>query len=1117
MASISDKQNKGSFAKSAVAGGFIQATKDTGAGTIQQSRGARDVVKCEFIQPDSTVVDQFLGRLGRPFEWYWPADNDVNDDDGLFYGFFASVFPTVTDDDGDQNLLYALGNRKTKPITGAAVTPRTDLTGKHAIPERDSRGYPQERMPSRVRELAVKRMWGLTAEGAGRAGRMTLEEPLMISAWRSDPKHSNLVYDVQKGELSNRYIARVSDLIRVSVNEKNVPALAMNYGGAPDNACIGHGFAYNNGGNFYLSMTRGGPLFLSDASVIDHGINLEGEVVKGAMLKFCKVAPDSGRSGGETSAAGPSSGSGSYFFGEATKQGPLVYDGRDYKRGRGMRVVEAWFAWDSKVGSVYPKCGGTGQTQGAFRMNSWVNVFDPSPGDTPPPPRTPPEDPPQEPPQEPPTGGPPAPPSGGDEDTPPTPEQPRPPQTREGGSVDDNGNYIGDTGRRPTAEEYKEWKAAGGEEGTGLPFGDWVKRKRGATADDTGASDRIGEKGPPTPAVGTVEERRPSYSGIPIPPSDSAPNEGGDNIPGVGGSEENYAKAEEEGILFDVAADIQPSQREREIGVDYSQFPSSTEVTNSVWYDRFSYDTTQQALRNLIRAPHTAHLQTVAKYDADNQTWDVDSNESAYGRFDGASGGAPTVVNTLFVMPPNIDLGQSDIDPSSGVTATGFAVHRGNDNGFLGVGVPDYTTGKLKDGFDITYDSQGIKIVARDTDGNQDNSADIYFNGASISGGGTSYWDRDTTGDPFIEPSNAGDDVLIDGVIALGTAAISSLRGLNLGQSTVSGSDNFDTFRATQTIVNGSTGDHNVFSLVQSAEGTSSRSNVRGFAINVSNIATGGTVSDFSGGEIVVTNNGSGSTTTRKYGMNIRLIGTNGTVATQYGIRADIEGTGTTSIGIEGRIDTGTHTYSYGLVGQGTGSITVSGMHAGAYLADNVGNGSGRSVAALLKGDLGFTTNEVTRPVIRFNPDTTNQILDLDNYAGTAVHLRTSGCVEATGGYKSKLVVITAAGATHSAAWGESIVVDTTSGTGDIDIDIPPVATATDGDNIGKSIDVFIFDNSSENVNVNMTSGESMIEGVSPYDVWQGTLTNEALSIKAVYNEQARVCCRSGGAFDPPS
>jgi hypothetical protein len=1461
---MGDRGNN-NLARSGHSGGLIRIVRDPAAGRIVDSPFALDVSEVEIERsPDGlSPLDRKWSKLGRPMRSYWAAEDDWSNN-GAFVGFFASSFITTIDDDYQTRLAGSVQGSD-KPITRsggkAAVNPRFSILDRRVLVDKTSAvsGKP---ISSRVREKPVQRLLGITGECSDREALVTIEEPVLVSSWRGDPRHSNLVYDIrEKGRLDDERNARISDMMKVVLSEQNVPTLAINYGSAPDQACLGYGMVVNGSGIGYMDMGRGGPIYVSPSAPTRHGQNSDGERVTGAMLKFLGRQPATGR----TAVQSQQGASGSVFHGSDERSGPIIYDGRDYQEGKGARVVEAWLAWDGSESWSYGKCGGAGNARGAFKFNSWVNEFDPYPGVPPLPPETP-----TTPPYEDPPIGP--------------PPEPGVPTTGGGGNSDDSGDptVVGGPSskvkgpsvgvsevRRPSysgmpvppkdAEPTGE-EPIGDDGGTGVahdePSGPEDFRDsepppepqsegdRRAAQDAADADER--ERNKP-PGEGWIRvkggwNKSEADSGVPggiFVSDEEAERLRRERQRGAELRREVDEEEERERRENEAKTVVESSRVEDAIGVDYGRLRSGQYIGNDVWFDRFSNQQSQISLRNMIRAPHVAHWQVVGKYDSTSKSWVTDGNKSCYVDVsgDGTTYGE-TLPSTLMVMPPNIDLGDADLAPTSGVTKVGLACHSANGQGFIGVGKPYYPNGCISDGFKISYDGD-VQITAVGATGTIDATADAYFTGdykafagqgreiavgegvientstgayaydgssvasassvnigagsghivnshdsseeadwtyAEVSwsaqvvsiasyatpgvtylyadssgviqqqtspltetqlreniylcraihttgavtstfdnpyyilnpmtqvneffdivgiinrsvllypnttgnlklsstggslfvrggnvvasraapnsiaiasdldipfryidqdtggaapditdvipgsydvsgtvtaipgssnratiqriylfpsgayriaygqqyytslsdaesaiisdtidfvenpfiagngvlaallivtkgctdltdtskakvvlanalgqafgggsggGSGTSYWNRAGT---TLSPTTSGDDVEIDGVLAVGDATVNALRCIGVSKSAADGS-NYDGIRAEMISATGATGDNNAFSVLATKSGNNAQTNVRGFVVNASNDASGGTATNFNGGEILVAQTNASSTITNKHGLLARILNTGGGTATAvYGLKGQIEGNGTNVVGVEGRIVSGAATTAYGLSGVLTSGVSVTSMSAGLLAVDLEDHPSGRSAAIYCVGAsdnvaIGFGTSTAAFPIFRLRADTTTDTLHLDNNLDEEIHFEASGAVRATTGFCGKDVDITSDNTTHNAAWGERIVVDVSSGSSGVTVNLPEASVGGDGTNRGKEIVIEVHESGTgpTTVTVNVTGADTLKYQGSDYASWSSSTDATVLSVKAGYDRAIYACCESGGTFN---
>lgn len=466
----------------------------------------------------------------------------------------------------------------------------------------------------------------------------------------------------------------------------------------------------------------------------------------------------------------------------------------------------------------------------------------------------------------------------------------------------------------------------------------------------------------------------------------------------------------------------------------------------------------------------------------------------------------PTSNGMLLLLPPEYRREDAVVGAtplSKRVSTTTFAIHPQNRFGF-GNATPRYTG--IASGFDISLDqaNKRLDFQGKDADGADDNSWVVRVNGVTL-GAGSTDWTRDTGGDPFLKPTTSGDDLLVDGVVAFGTATLSALRGLQVGISAATGSGAHDAFRAILVVPSGATGDSNVFTVQGGIEGTDSRTNFRGQSTNLDSDATAGTITNFIANETTVDNSSTGLITNR-YGLLLNANRTgSGTISNDYGARLNMTGSATTKYGVDARI-TNAYSFGYAVAGQVLSGSTVGGLAAGVFMADFENHASGRSVAGLLIGTLGWTSGSTTRPLLRLNPDLTNLILTLDNYNGDPTIFK------AEGGINWKRVEITAAGTTHNATWGEYIVFNITSGVDPNSVVLPQV---TEGDFNGNRVVVEVRDSNGTDVVVTAYSGDAIYSGGSTVTNWgtNAAATKqefEAGDYRYVYAE----CCAHGGSFD---
>lgn len=193
------------------------------------------------------------------------------------------------------------------------------------------------------------------------------------------------------------------------------------------------------------------------------------------------------------------------------------------------------------------------------------------------------------------------------------------------------------------------------------------------------------------------------------------------------------------------------------MGVDMGDFASYGSDIGSVWYDRFTNNQTAEGVKNGICAPRSAHVQAIAAYDPTARAWDLDGLESAYGSPCGdlPTEGQPTASTSIWTLPSQIDVGLTDdFDlPYNELTEFGSFVHR---RGYIGMGIPDYSTGLLIDGFRLEVDEGARDTFMRfyDENGAQDLTATFCVEGNLCAE--TSCFDFGTATDPSI--AFCGDD-----------------------------------------------------------------------------------------------------------------------------------------------------------------------------------------------------------------------------------------------------------------------------------------------------------------------------------------------------------------------
>lgn len=768
--------------------------RDEFALDMSRSRRAYDLCPGSYAWDAQSFHGGGLIAAGRWFMFYWDAVNDHNDRGKseaeigrCDVGFHSTIFPTQHVEDSQEILSHSMLMDETHS-TGKQAAPTTGGAG-IGSPYRFMFGYPHPKgedlsaaksqgrqfrnylsLPgidaySRVREQSYGEELGVTIEMLDRDTLMKFPEPTLVSDWAS-PRHStsNIVWDIDHdGVLDRERRGIIPDQWRVMFNEADLPMVAQNFGPLRNDDTLGYAFISDGTTEAYDSWLRSGITHLIACGKHQHPIRGKGGRDGGVYSDHVKLGP-----------------TGSYFHATDDEDGPVMV-GPQYVAGGGLRVVTAWMAFDPSETHEFRTHTGALQRPGAWKFNAWADRLSPS-------------DPPREPPAtkepDPVTGppgpqGPPGPPGapglpgpagspieteGPSNTVKPVPPNAAKPVGGENGCAKNGGNGAANGGNNGGNE-------GGGDEGDNSPAAR-ARRRREATNRrqkcykkcgkrpwpkvckysafmtdtgeriDTGRKNRRGgkilRKTTPAERQAALNKCRAAakaeyetklaawkaclakcnddgYEWVPDKP-------GGETGPGVGNGywRKKAAPASERPV-------ISAFGNEKLLGVDYSRLCPSTSINNTVYYDRFTYNQTQESLRNYLAAPTSVHMQGLAKYDSTTKSWVLDGLKSKYvdPRSDDPNAGLPTANGCVVLLPPQIDLGDADLNPSAGTLSNfGLGIHK--STGYLGFGIPSYAVGGMVSGMWIGMETGGLYIKSIDANGAEDAVSNLRFGGAQF-------------------------------------------------------------------------------------------------------------------------------------------------------------------------------------------------------------------------------------------------------------------------------------------------------------------------------------------------------------------------------------------------
>ena len=760
--------------------GFVANVRDEHSLTYSRSRRAFDVGLGSFTwHGRSWGKGGDNVKLGRWFNYYWDAENDHNDPGvplgGGDIGMFSTIFPTQFIGDSQDILTHNMemdysfvghtrpGNPTTGQIGGSHYRfdfgypfPKAESLAVSKLQGRQFKNYSKVRgieTYSRVREVSYEEELGLTIEMLDRDTLLKFPEPTLVSDW-VNPTHdsSNIIWAISSdGALDRERRGLIPDQWRVQFNEADLPMVAQNFGPLRNDNTLGYAFVSDGATEAYDSWLRSGITHLIACGKHQHPPRGPG-----------------GRDGPVFSDHIKFGAGGSYFHATDDEDGP-IFTGPKYVNGTGLRIVSAWLAFDPDESHTFRTHLGELVRPGAWKANAWADRFAPS---------DPPRDPPTVKPPDPISGppGPPGPPGApgapglpGPAGSPietegpsitwkPVPPAPAKPVRGEngcggnghggvagGGNGGDGGN--GDkVGKPPHGESQRRRskcrKACGAKP--------WPKRCRYSDymnehgeRIDTGKVDskgrKIFRKTTPTERYAALtkcrEEAQKEYrdSLAKWKKCLAACNDDGyewvNDIDGPGGYWRRKGSSYRPvNSSAQEASPIMAFENEKRLGVDYSRLCRSSSIDNDVYYDRFTLNQTQESIKNYLAAPTTGHLQGLAKYDSTTKSWVLDGFKSKYvnPRSNDPLAGLPTATGCVVLLPPQIDLGDTNLDPSAGTVSNfGLGIHK--STGYIGFGIPSFAVGGMVSGVHMGMESGGAYIRSIDANGGEDATYNMRF------------------------------------------------------------------------------------------------------------------------------------------------------------------------------------------------------------------------------------------------------------------------------------------------------------------------------------------------------------------------------------------------------